>query len=80
MDKLKSIVKFLAKGELIMWAWSITMITLSVWCTINEKPMDNTVAGVYGLALSAYIGKKGFDEWREMKAPKIKPEEVKQGD
>lgn len=80
MDTIKAIIKFLAKGELIMWGYSISMIVLSWYSVVYQKVIDGSVAAMYLGALGSYVGKKGFDEWREMRAPKTKPEEVKQGD
>ncbi len=62
---------FLAKGKLIMWAYTINMIILSWYATVKQVRIDSSVAIMYGSALTAYVGSKGYEFYQEKKQPVV---------
>jgi hypothetical protein len=58
---------FLAKGKLIMWAYTINMIVLSWYATLNEVKIDSSIPAMYMAALTAYVGSKGYEFYHAQK-------------
>lgn len=67
MNFLTGTALFLAKGKLIMWLYTINMILLSWYATINKVSIDSSVPMMYGAALTAYVGSKGYEFYQEKK-------------
>jgi len=57
----------LANGKRIMWFYTMNMIVLSWWATVKGKAIDSSVAIMYGSALTAYVGSKGFEYYQQSK-------------
>jgi|WetSurMetagenome_2_1015567.scaffolds.fasta_scaffold37860_4 hypothetical protein len=52
MNKLWEL--FNIKGGSIMGLYSLCMIALSCYVTIQQKPLDSGVVGAYGVAVGAF--------------------------
>ena len=58
---------FLAKGKLIMWLYTINMICLSWYATVQKVKIDSSVPMMYGAALTAYVSSKGYEFYHQVK-------------
>ncbi|RJP48798.1 MAG: hypothetical protein C4586_08795 [Anaerolineaceae bacterium] len=64
---------FLAKGELLMWAFTVNIIAMGWYAQYhgNKKPMDSGIVTAYCTALTIYVGKKGWDQYQATKQSKV---------
>ena len=77
MERIKAIARFIAAGDTIMSIYSYAMIGLSIYSTRKGKAIDSSVAIMYGSAITAYVGSKGYKlyETRMQKAAREKDPE-----
>ena len=76
-DFLAKAALFLAKGKLVMWIYTINMVVLSWYATANNWKIDSSVAIMYGSALTAYVGSKGYETHLQSKVTKkMEPDDV----
>ena len=47
-----------------MAVWSYAMIALSIYSVVAGKPIDSSVASMYGVAIAAYAASKTYKETR----------------
>lgn len=67
---------FNLKGGPIMGLWSIAMIGLSIYSTVKGKPIDGSVATMYGTSVLAYAGTKGVETYTQSQAKVTKKMEA----
>ena len=72
MELLKKIALFFAKGELLMWAFTVNIIAMGWYAQYHgkDRPMDSGIVTAYCTALTIYVGKKGWDEYQKSKTTK----------
>ena len=69
MKALEVVKTFLGmKGKTIMFIYTVNMIALSWYSAGTSKPIDSSIAAMYGAALVAYVGSKGYEFHENMKA------------
>jgi hypothetical protein len=57
MNRYQAILEiFNIKAGPIMGIWSLVMIALSIYSTVAGKPIDGSVAAMYGTAVAVYAG------------------------
>lgn len=71
MDRAKNVViktaLFIAKGKTVMWIYTINMIVLSWYATIEKVKIDSSIPAMYCAALTAYVGSKGYEFYHAQK-------------
>ena len=75
----KSVLPSRMPAKTIMWWITVNVFAMCWYALINGKPLDGSIAAIYGLALGAFTGKKIVDTVTERRTIQRKAPDSDEG-
>ena len=69
----RSILPSRMKGKTIMWWITVNVLAMAWYCLITKRNLDGSIATIYGIAITAFVGSKGHELYEQRKSGRIQP-------
>ena len=70
----RSILPSRMKAKTIMWWITVHILSMCWYATLMGKPLDGSIAAIYGIAIGAFSGTKVYESYQKSKTTVVKEE------
>ena len=79
IDCIKSILPSRMQAKTIMWWITMNILGMCWYALIANKPLDGSIAAIYGIAITGFTGKKIVDTVTDRRTKPRSAPDVEEG-